>query len=197
MKKVMSTAAMLVMVTSMALASKNTNEATKSSQVKITQSTAMGIYNLRFDADSPGQVTIKIANEKGNTLMKEKIAYTTSFERPYNLQDLPDGTYRMTVERDGKVIEETIQHVKNRSAVRAIYDVDVEEVSSGKYQLVVKKTGHQAVKVKITDKNGVIFFNGAIDEMGSFSKTFDLSNIVASDVKMEVTMGDKTTVRSL
>jgi hypothetical protein len=193
----MSTVAMLALVASVAFASKNTNEATKSSQVKVTQSVAMGVYNLRFAADSPGQVTVKITNAKGSVLMKERIAYESSFERPYNLQDMPDGTYRMTVEKDGNVIEETIHHVKNRSSFARNYDVDVEQVSKDKYQLVVKKSGHQAVKVKISDKNGIIFFNEAIDEMGSFSKVFDLSNVVGSDVKMEVTMGDKTVVRNL
>ena len=193
----MSTAAALVIVTSMAMASKNTNEATKSSQVKITQSTAMGVYNLRFAADTPGQVTIRIADAKGSTLLKEKIAYESSFERPYNLQGMPDGTYRITVEKDGNVVEETIQHIKGVSSQKLTYNVEVNQISQGKYELLVKKTGHEAVKVKIADKNGVIFFNGAIDESGSFSKVFDLSKVVASDVQMEITMGNKTTVRSL
>lgn len=197
MKKIMSTAAALVIVTSMAMASKNTNEATKSSQVKITQSTAMGVYNLRFAADTPGQVTIRIADAKGSTLLKEKIAYESSFERPYNLQGMPDGTYRITVEKDGNVVEETIQHIKGVSSQKLTYNVEVNQISQGKYELLVKKTGHEAVKVKIADKNGVIFFNGAIDESGSFSKVFDLSKVVASDVQMEITMGNKTTVRSL
>lgn len=193
----MSTAAALVLVTGMALASKNTNEATKSSQVKITQSTAMGVYNLRFAADAPGQVIVRIANAKGNTLLKEKIAYQSSFERPYNLQGLPDGTYRVTVEKDGNVVEETIHHIKGLAAEKVDYDVEVNQIAQGKYELLVKKTGHEAVKVKIADRNGVIFFSGAIDEAGSFSKVFDLSKVVANDVQMEVTMGNKTTVRSL
>ena len=157
----------------------------------------MGVYNLRFAADAPGQVTVKIANARGNTLLKEKIAYESSFDRPYNLQGMPDGAYRITVEKDGNIVEETIQHIKGVTGQKLSYDVEVSQLSQGKYELVVKKTGHEAVKVKITDKNGVIFYDGAIDEAGSFSKVFDLSKVVASDVQMEITMGNKTTVRKL
>lgn len=197
MKGIIATAAALVVATSMAMASKNTNEATKTSQVKIKQTEAAGIYNLRFDSETSGQVTVKIASENGNVLVKDKIGYKNSFERPYNLQSLPDGTYKVSVERDGTVIEETIHHVKNLPLKSSNYSVDVAEISNDKFELTVKKTGHQVVKVKIADKNGLIYFNDVIDQQGSFKQVFDLSKVVATDVKMEVTVANNTTVRTL
>ncbi len=197
MKRMIATAAMLAIVTGMAMASDNTNEASKSSQFKISQNVQMGVYHLRYDAAEPGQAIIKIANEKGNVLMREKIVYEASFVRPYNLKQLPDGIYRISVENEGNIVEEIIQHVKNTPVSTVTYDVNINEVSDNKYQLVVKKIGDEAVGVKIADKNGVIFFDGTIDQMGSFSKVFDLSNIVSDNIKVEVTMGNKTIVRNL
>lgn len=197
MKGIITTAAALVVATGMAMASNNTNEATKTSQVKISQTEASGIYNLRYSSEASGQVTVRITDENGNVLLKEKIGCNTSFERPYNLQNLPDGNYTVAIERDGAVIEETIHHVKNLPLKSSNYSVGVNEISNDKYELTVKKAGHQIVKVKIADKNGLIYFNDVIDEKGSFSQVFDLSKVVATNVRMEVTVGNKTTVKTL
>jgi len=197
MKGIIATALALVVTTGMAMASKNTNEATKSSQVKIRQVEASGIYNLRYAADAPGNVTVKIMNEKGTTLLKEKINYEASFDRPYNLQSLPEGTYTVAVERDGRIVEEVIHHVKSMPLNNASYDVAVREIATGRYELLVKKGAYSPVSVKISDGTGNIFFNETIDEDGSFSKVFDLSKIVASNLKMEVDLGNKSVVKSL
>ncbi len=197
MKGIIATAAALVVATGMAMASKNTNEATKSSQIKIRQVEASGIYNLRYSADAPGHVTVKITNEKGNTLLKERINYEASFDRPYNLQGLPEGTYTVVVERDGSILEEVIHHVKSMPLNNAAYSVDVKELATGKYELLVKKGTQNPVSVKITDGTGIVFFDGTIDEAGSFSKVFDLSNVVASNLKMEVSMANRSVVKSL
>lgn len=197
MKGIIATAAALVVATGMAMASKNTNKATKASQVKILQTEAAGIYNLRFAAESAGQVTVKITSQQGNVLLKEKIAYKNAFERPYNLQNLPDGTYTISVEKDGTVLEERIHHVKNLPLKKSAYNIDVNEVGDHKYELVVKKEGHQAVKVKISDKNGFIYFNDVIDQQGSFSQVFDLSNVLASGLTMEVSVNNNKTVEVL
>lgn len=196
MKGIIATAAALVVATGMAMASKNTNEATKSSQIKIKQE-ASGIYNLRFDADKPGQLTVKINNEKGTTLMKEKIAFDASFERPYNFQGLPDGTYKVIIEKEGQVTEEVIQHVQNLPLSNTAYDVDVNQLAGSKYELVVKKAGEEKVKVKISNKNGVIFYDGTFTESGSFSQVFDLSKVDTRDVNIEISMANKTIQKSL
>ena len=197
MKGIIATAAALVVATSMAMASKNTNEATNSSRVDIRQTEAAGVYNLRYASEAAGQVTVRIYNSKGAVLLKERIAHKNSFERPYNLRDLPDGIYTVAIERDGNVVEETIYHVKNLPLKSSPFFVEVNELTNDKYELTVKKAGRQVVKVKIADHTGSVYFNDIIDQQGSFKQVFDLSKVMASDVRMEVTVGNKTTIKTL
>lgn len=197
MKGIIATAAALVVATSMAMASKNTNEATNSSRVDIRQTEAAGVYNLRYASQTAGHVTVRIYNSNGAVLLKERISHKNSFERPYNLRNLPDGIYTVAIERDGSVVEESIYHVKNLPLKSSPFFVDVNEVAHDKYELTVKKTGRQVVKVKIADHSGSVYFNDIIDQQGSFKQVFDLSKVMAGDVRMEVTVGNKTTYKTL
>ena len=112
MKKTFSILVMLMMISSVVLAggTLGPSETTKSSKMAIVKS-GDGV-KVFYKPSEIGKVKVTIYNNKNNVVFSEEVKSRLGFVRPYNLNNLPEGEYRVVMQDENETREEIVSTVK-------------------------------------------------------------------------------------
>ncbi|BDC97823.1 hypothetical protein [Persicobacter psychrovividus] len=111
MKKVLSIAFALILVSSFAFAGTNDNESAKGkSFFRVIGNSNAQVYKVLYMANKDSKVVVSLYNEAGNLVAKSAIKDKNEFMKPFRFEEMPAGTYTVVV-RDGfGVTRKTFEH---------------------------------------------------------------------------------------
>ena len=143
------------------------------------------VYTLNYKGKSD-VVKVRIMDKAGKTVYQEKIKGMDSFSRPYNFSQMPAGEYTIEVKNSEGVVRENFTHTvdatenSNFSMIKLI-----EGKKENSVDLVVIRNSNEKmiVDIMVNDKK---VFSDKIDQVGSFKKSFVISNDIAKDYKFLV-----------
>ncbi len=156
------------------------------------------VYSVFFHADYDYDVTIRLVDKRGQTLITDKL-YSAGFEKPYNLRNLPEGSYRFQVKYSKEKFEHTIQIGAREQEILSKVRVAKEKTKKVKIKdpIVILESAED-VKIQVKDPEiealGVFFYIDNTDEFEYFywepnelrEQSYKLSIFDATDLRIEV-----------
>lgn len=161
------------------------------------------VYSVFFHADYEYDVSIKLLDKGGRSLISDKV-YSNGFDKPYNLRNLPAGTYKFQVKFSGEKFEQEIsigareQEVLSKERVaKTKAPKDKTKRVKMKFPVVIAETAEN-VKIEVKDPGieslGVFFYLNDSDEFEYFyweptelkEQIYKLSQFDAANLRVEV-----------
>ncbi len=193
MKKVIISAALLMVMGADVLASGVNDGIKGSAKANVETTTRNGVYNLIYKTATAGTVKVTITNGAGEVVLVDLIEGRTSFLRPYNFAGLPAGSYSITVQdRSGKT---TLPLVHTGSVATLQPVVRIQPVEGNKYEVKMLGSNADEVSVSIYDAAQRLVYSEKISQKGSFTRVYDLNKINLTSVTFEVASPDGASVK--
>lgn len=147
------------------------------------------VYRLVVDSPEKSKTAFNIYNERGKKIFSDIIGKTTAFTKTYNFQNFPIGMYQIEVEKNGKILEQTLSHFEKID--RPTFFVNLSEADyDNKVNLEVIGVDNQVVEVKIKDYDGQTIYVDKVSGVMGFKRTYDLTK-VGTKVAFEVKVADE------
>jgi len=141
---------------------------------------------LTYLTDSRCKVKVNIYDQEGKKVFGEYISNSKSFSKAYDLSSLPAGEYAFEVIDNDKVVVEKVKTFEMPSA-----KAEIIQESDEKYKVTVKGTMVNPVAINIYDKFGKLIYGDFVDLGTGFTRTYDMSKSIKSDVLFEVVQDGK------
>ncbi len=150
-------------------------------------------FLLFYKAETFDDVMVKIYDAQGKRVYQEKIRHIDSFIRPYNLETLGEGEYRVELSnRNGTLVKEVTFQRKKMELRPRVLGV---EGATGKYVLSVPSNGSSELNIRIFDKNGRLVHSEYEETSGDFARVYDLRQFNGTLVfKISDSMGNQSAV---
>ena len=152
------------------------------------------VFNLVYKGATSERVDVRIVDENDNILFSESIKNLNAFARPYNLSQLPEGTYTIKVtDSNGTKVHE-IHNYKNPAKVveKSLHFVRLTKVTDGKYQLTIGNQGVNDAQIEIYDNNQNLLYRNTELLNGNYAKVYNLQQVDAKTVSIEINGQIKT-----
>ncbi len=162
--------------------------------VKIVADETKGAYNLFYESQQEGKVTIKIYDEANILLHSEVSRNRKSFAKRFYFEELPAGTYVFVISGPDFDFKETV--VYETPTVPEL-KAELVEVTPQKYRLVVSGTEKQAVRVRIYDTEGWEIFADEVELDMDSGRVFDLTQAATDDVVFVVADRARTVTQTV
>ena len=192
MKKTLVIAALLTVLSSAVFASEGESTTAKAS-TEVRKSETQ-VFNLVYKGATSERVDVRIVDENDNILFSESIKNLNAFARPYNLSQLPEGTYTIKVtDSNGTKVHE-IHNYKNPAKVveKSLHFVRLTKVTDGKYQLTIGNQGVNDAQIEIYDNNQNLLYRNTELLNGNYAKVYNLQQVDAKTVSIEINGQIKT-----
>lgn len=192
MKKTLVITALLTVLSSAVFASEGESTTAKAS-TEVRKSETQ-VFNLVYKGATSERVDVRIVDENDNILFSESIKNLNAFARPYNLSQLPEGTYTIKVtDSNGTKVHE-IHNYKNPAKVveKSLHFVRLTKVTDGKYQLTIGNQGVNDAQIEIYDNNQNLLYRNTELLNGNYAKVYNLQQVDAKTVSIEINGQIKT-----
>ncbi len=147
-------------------------------------------FKLFYKCEGPDNVKVTIYNNDNKAIFKENIRNVDGFIRPYNLDNLPEGDYRVVVE-DGNCEHTNVFHHYVEKSKSLIGVIQLSE-SPEKFVLTIgKKLSPEIVGVKIYNAENEMVYERLERVSGDFAKLYNLKE--GDSYRFEITDSNGTT----
>ena len=135
-----------------------------------------GKYNVLYRSATKESVKIKFLNEKRRVLYTEWVRSSKGFVKPFDLNQLPKGTYTIELVSNEQVLQESIKLY----SAKELYDqmIQISELDEQKVKVDVDTKAGDEVDVFIMNDEGGVIYNESTSE----SKVYNLSNVDLKEV---------------
>lgn len=174
MKKIVSTFVVLMMISSVVLAGGIENPSTKTSENTAIVETLTGV-KVFYKSDKITKVRVTIYDEESKEVFSEEVKSRKGFIRPYNLDNLVEGDYRVVLEDENGTSEKIISNAREQVVVLA--SVVNARKNHGKCLVTMFTKGEADVSVKVLDANRNEIASESYRISGQSSKLFNLKDV--------------------
>jgi flagellar hook assembly protein FlgD len=173
MKKIFAAVMVVMMVSSAAVARRLAPEVAADAKVVKSGST----FTVSYVRAEESSVKVSIYNADNKRVFSETIHRISSFTRPYNFADLPEGKYTIEISDGNSKVTEHVEY--RHEAARADKYVKWTPVtnSDSKFMLAVSNTGKDLIIVNFYNASGELLFSKAEKIDGNFAKVYNLKKI--------------------
>jgi hypothetical protein len=140
----------------------------------VTRANGSKVIKVFYKSATIGKVDVSISNSAGEKLFGETIQNTNGFVRPYNLAELPEGEYTVTIKDEYGKTEEKIAY----SNVAVEKFVNVKKIGDeNKYLLTINSSQNDDFTILISDSDNNLIYEEAANIGGEFAKVYNLKNL--------------------
>src|SRR5690349_14739491 len=173
MKKIFAVVMTIMMVSSAAVARRLAPEVAANAKVVKSGST----FTVSYVRAEESSVKVSIYNDDNKKVFSETIHKISSFSRPYNFADLPEGAYTIEISDGNAKISETVEYRRETKTSDKYVKWTPVSNSDTKFMLAVSNTGKDAIAVNFYDESGTLLFTANEKIDGNFAKVYDLKKI--------------------
>lgn len=125
--------------------------------------------------------SIQLKDEHGTILIEEKVAQQAEFGRMYNLENLPEGNYKLVVENDRKLtIQPVIIHRRFLTIDKSVQKEILKPAIIVKSDFIAINMLHfekEAIFITVENQNGEVVFTDSFKSYGSLNKQLNIRNL--------------------
>lgn len=137
-----------------------------------------GTYRLIYKNEGERFVKIKFLDENKQVLYTETVKSEQGFIKPFDLSELPFGTYSFQVEADGEILTETV--VIQSPEEKYGHMVHVKESAyDGMFEIYVDEKAETSFSLYILNDEGDVIYE---EEATQGAKAYDLSRVASDGV---------------
>lgn len=132
-------------------------------------------FRVIYKSEKEANVRVTIFNAKDELVYSEKVNNTDGFTRPYNLENLGEGDYTISIE-DGtrKKVEKVSYRAPKSGKTLNVLKLQSEE---GKYLVMAAGQGNEMITVSIYDGQNNLVHKSYESTKGNFSKLYNLKSV--------------------
>lgn len=190
MKKTLSILVVLTLFSSIAFAGGINKDPKKSTKTGSTVIKKGSVFKLFYKGDDLDNVRVTIYNSNDEPVFKETLRNTDGFMRPYNLNKLEEGEYKLVIADKHGEQSQSLQHFAEKSQT-LIGVIQLSETPEKFVLTIGKKLSPEVVAVKIYNDRNEIIYEQLENIKGDFSKLYDLGK--ADSYRFEITDSNGTT----
>jgi hypothetical protein len=133
-------------------------------------------YKLIYRSPEILDVTITILNEKNVQVFKETVKKSSGFIRPYNLENLPAGSYTFEINRENFKGTELVKEESADSESETLKLSALIKIQDGQYLLTAPSKEKEKLSIKISTENGDMLYNESVMTKGAFVQLYSIKN---------------------
>jgi len=177
----------------------NEGTATDKRLVRLLPCDRQGVYKLLYVNHGPEKIKVKIFNQEGRLIHKEKMEVNKGFMKPYNLGKYMSGDFRFEITDQYGTVElstasKEIKADESSSAQESQAQVRLLPGNKeGVYKLLVVTDGIDQIEVKIFNQEGRLIRKEWIQTDRGFMQPYDLGTYQSGNFRFEVTDQHGTT----
>lgn len=145
--------------------------------------------------------TIQLHDQIGTCLLKENITDQSSFAKIYNLKNLPNGEYTLSIENEHKVLSQKITiegstikiDTSNWKAIHKPHFVQ----TYNHLDLIFLQLENALTTIEIHNDAAEVIFHKEITTVGSICKRFNLENLAPGNYTFVVSVRDQVYQESI
>lgn len=138
------------------------------------KSIAAGKYLVQYNSETTENLNLKIYDENGKQLDSKMIKKGRAFNITYDLNNLPEGKYKVKLYSGSVYYTTDINHVKNTASFfKANFNA---EEGNKKINVRVVRHDMKPVTITIQDKNNQVIFTESISVDFNFERTYNLKH---------------------
>ncbi len=191
MKKTVSIFVMLTLISSIVFAGGIVEDPKNPTKNGSTVIKCGAIFKLFYKAESTEDVRVTIYNSDNEPVFKETLRQTEGFMRPYNLNKLEEGEYRLDIADKNGVESKSLHHFaeKSKSLITVIQLLETPE----KFLLTIgKKESAEMIGVRIFNERNEVIYEQSERVQGDFSKVYNIKK--GNHFRFEITDSNGTRV---
>ena len=133
------------------------------------------VFKLYYTNPSPAKVRVRILDASNEVIFAESINNEKGFVRPYNMKNLPEGTYTFEINNGDDVETYNFTYEMPKSEL----GVKVREMSDNKFLLSIGNITdvNANVRIVILDGNGEYLYTSTEVVTSQFAQVFNLENV--------------------
>ncbi|MCG8387193.1 MAG: hypothetical protein MJA30_16715 [Cytophagales bacterium] len=155
-------------------------------------SDSSAVFKIYYSTPVTSRVKIAIYNQAGERVFQEVIRTKESFVRPYNMKELPNGTYTFEISDNEEVKRFEYAYNDNVSMgnepTSDIY-VNVTQLDDARYLLALENANNEKVSVKIYNENSDMIYSGSELVEEQFAQLYNLKSAQTGTVTFKVYSG--------
>ena len=159
--------------------------------VLVKAATKESVFNIHYSAIEKGNVKVSILDSNEKSVFNEVLTQVTSFVRPYNFSELPEGEYTIVIEDINGKQAEKINYTLNK--ITSFINVAKVANEGNKYWLNVANNGTDILSVRIYSQDGTQLHEQLVKVTGNLSLIYNLNKVKPGAVRFEVTSGNGKT----
>ncbi len=139
------------------------------------------VVTINIDNAKNTPVTIRIFDEQGTNLLKEKFAISNQYSKAYNFSELPQGTYEVEIENHTSIRNYI---VTTSSTNLTVVEIEEKEIfkpvvkSEGDYVLFnMLNLNLEDVEIAINNELGEEVYHEKIENTSAIHKSYNLSKL--------------------
>ena len=153
--------------------------------VRIKPDQSIHGFQVYYLANSPGLVKVKIFNQAGHLIFLDYINKKQGWIKRYQL-DLNDEIYKVKVEDQNSVYSKYIVKQNNAVEVLDAQKISLFKSAENKVRLIVTGSDICPVSVKIYDSKNNVIYKENINNEHSFSRDYNIKELMSKKVTFEV-----------
>lgn len=137
-----------------------------------------------------GKVRLALLNEEGKKLHQQTVFVKNDVLVPYNLTELPAGTYHLMIENSSKGSENdmVIYEVERKEdPVNLPLTAFRKDLNENSVKVSVIGLDEPGVQVEFSDRFGEKIYSEMVNQPEAFSKVYTFKNMKAKDVNIHLT----------
>lgn len=164
---------MVIMIASGAAVARRLNAPEISADATIIKSGST--FKLSYTRSELSSVKISIYNDKHDLVFTETIHKISSFMRPYNFSDLPEGEYSIEINDGTSKVVEKVTYKKETTEKYFKWAPVTGETN--KFVLSIANRGTEVVTINIYDSKGNLQYTKHEKLNGNFARIYSLKKI--------------------
>ena len=140
------------------------------------------VVKIFYRSENSDRVKVTIYDASDKVVFSEEIKNKSNFVRPYNLENLPYGEYRVVLEDMNGKTEEKVSFVKNSADAQASI---IQSKNSRKALVTVYSKGETEITYRVLDINDNVLYSQTEKVNGQAAKNFNLEKVKGA-VTLEV-----------
>jgi hypothetical protein len=165
-----------VLVSSLTFA-RTWDEGTKDASEFAVVKKAGSSYKLIYKSKEKEDVTVTILNEKNEIVYTETVKRSDGFIRPYNLENLPSGSYAFKIDRKSSKGTQIVKVESTDNENETLKLSALVKVKEGRYLLTAPAKNNEQLAIKILNEKGEIIYNESVLTTGAFAQLYNLKNL--------------------
>ena len=147
------------------------------------------VFKVFYTGKAPANVKISIFNAKGKKIFSETIKSKEGFVRPYNMNDMAEGTYKFEI-NDGNGVE-VYEFDYSLPKVANNVNMKVQKMNENKFFLMLSTTEKTTVEIKIVNDEGTEVYKTTEELTSQFSQIFNLNAVDSKEYTFSIYADNK------